>query len=91
MVPLIINEPTIMATNPPTIKTNNFPMSLILANVFLYRHSNYKYLKLSIRFNNDFDIFLNMTRKQQVVAWIAMVGGCIGFFFFSIEMAEFMR
>jgi hypothetical protein len=32
-----------------------------------------------------------MTKKQQVVAWIAMIGGCIGFFFFSIEMAEFMR
>jgi len=32
-----------------------------------------------------------MTKKQQVVAWIAMTGGVIGFFFFSIEMAEIMR
>jgi len=32
-----------------------------------------------------------MSKKQQVVAWIAMIGGGISFFFFSIEMAEFMR
>ena len=54
-------------------------------------YCNYNCLNLSIRFNNEFDIFLDMTKKQQVVAWIAMIGGGIGFFFFSIEMAEFMR
>ena len=59
--------------------------------LFPYCHSNYNCLKLSIRFNNEFDLFLNMTKRQQVVAWIAMIGGGIGFFFFSIEMAEFMR
>jgi len=32
-----------------------------------------------------------MTKKQQIAAWITMIGGAIGFFFFSIEMAEFMR
>jgi len=32
-----------------------------------------------------------MNKKQQVIAWIAMIGGGIGFFFFSMEMAEFMR
>jgi hypothetical protein len=32
-----------------------------------------------------------MTKKKQVIAWIAMAGSVIGFFFFSIEMAEFMR
>jgi len=58
---------------------------------FPYCHSNYNCLNLSIRFNNEFNIFLNMTKKQQVVAWIAMIGGGIGFFFFSIEMAEWMR
>jgi len=62
-----------------------------LPTLLLHCHSNYNCLKLSIRFNSEFDIFLNMTKKQQVVAWIAMIGGGIGFFFFSIEMAEFMR
>jgi hypothetical protein len=32
-----------------------------------------------------------MTKKKQVIAWIAMAGSVIGFFFFSIEMAEIMR
>ena len=59
--------------------------------LFPYCHSNYNCLNLSIRFNNEFDLFLDMTKRQQVVAWIAMIGGGIGFFFFSIEMAEFMR
>jgi len=59
--------------------------------LFPYCHSNYNCLNLSIRFNNEFDLFLNMTKRQQVIAWIAMIGGGIGFFFFSIEMAEFMR
>ena len=32
-----------------------------------------------------------MTKLKQVAAWIAIIGGGIGFFFFSIEMAELMR
>jgi hypothetical protein len=32
-----------------------------------------------------------MTKKKQVIAWITMAGSVIGFFFFSIEMAEIMR
>ena len=32
-----------------------------------------------------------MSKIKQVVAWAAMIGGGIAFFFFSIEMAEFMR
>jgi hypothetical protein len=32
-----------------------------------------------------------MSKIKQLVAWIAIIAGGIGFFFFSIEMAEFMR
>lgn len=32
-----------------------------------------------------------MTKKQQIAAWIGIIGGGIAFFFFSIEMVEFMR
>jgi LPS O-antigen subunit length determinant protein (WzzB/FepE family) len=32
-----------------------------------------------------------MSKRKQIVAWIAIIGGVIGFFFFSIEMAEMMR
>jgi len=32
-----------------------------------------------------------MTKPQQIAAWIGIIGGTIGFFFFSIEIAEFMR
>jgi len=32
-----------------------------------------------------------MSKKQQIAAWIGIIGGGITFFFFSIEMAEFMR
>jgi len=33
----------------------------------------------------------HMSKIKQVAAWIAIIGGAIGFFFFSIEMAELMR
>jgi hypothetical protein len=32
-----------------------------------------------------------MSKIKQVVAWIAIAGSVVGFFFFSIEMAEIMR
>jgi hypothetical protein len=32
-----------------------------------------------------------MSKKQQVVAWIAMIGGGIGFFFFSMYAEDFFR
>jgi len=32
-----------------------------------------------------------MSKKKQIIAWIGLIVGGIGFFFFSIEMAEFMR
>jgi hypothetical protein len=32
-----------------------------------------------------------MSKIKQIAAWIAIIGSVIGFFFFSIEMAEFMR
>jgi len=32
-----------------------------------------------------------MSRKQQVVAWIAMISGGIGFFFFSMYAEDFFR
>ena len=32
-----------------------------------------------------------MSKIKQLVAWVAIIGGGIGFFFFSIEMAEIMR
>jgi len=32
-----------------------------------------------------------MSKKKQVLAWIAIAGSVVGFFFFSIEMAEIMR
>jgi len=32
-----------------------------------------------------------MSKNQQVVAWIAMIGGGIAFFFFSQWMTEVMR
>ncbi|MGY5148117.1 MAG: hypothetical protein ACW9W4_08985 [Candidatus Nitrosopumilus sp. bin_7KS] len=32
-----------------------------------------------------------MSKIKQIAAWIAIIGGGVGFFFFSIEMAEFMR
>ena len=36
-------------------------------------------------------IFFHMSKSKQIAAWIGIIGGMIGFFFFSIEMAEFMR
>jgi hypothetical protein len=32
-----------------------------------------------------------MSKNKQILAWAAIIGGGIGFFFFSIEMVEFMR
>ncbi len=32
-----------------------------------------------------------MSKNKQIIAWIAIIGGVIGFFFASIEMVEFMR
>jgi len=36
-------------------------------------------------------VYDQMSKIKQIAAWIAIIGGGIGFFFFSIEMAEFMR
>jgi hypothetical protein len=54
-------------------------------------HSNYNCLKNSIRFNNELNDAFHMSKSKQIAAWIGIIGGMIGFFFFSIEMAEFMR
>ncbi len=40
-----------------------------------------------MRLNNSF----HMSRIKQIAIWIGIIGGGIGFFFFSIEAAEFMR
>jgi len=32
-----------------------------------------------------------MSKKQAVAAWVGIIGGGIGFFFFSIYAAEAMR
>jgi len=32
-----------------------------------------------------------MSKLKQIAAWIAIAASVIGFFFFSIEMAEIMR
>jgi len=32
-----------------------------------------------------------MSKPQQAVAWVAIAASVVGFFFFSIEMAEIMR
>jgi hypothetical protein len=32
-----------------------------------------------------------MSRNKKILSWIGIIGGMIGFFFFSIEMVEFMR
>jgi len=34
---------------------------------------------------------LVMSRIQQVVAWVAIIGGGIGFFFFSMYAEDFFR
>ena len=55
IVPLTMNDPTIMATNPVTTNKNNFPMSLILATLYSANLSNYNCLRWTIRFNNKFE------------------------------------
>ena len=55
IVPLIIKDPTIMATIPPTMNKKNLPMSLMLATVLNDFMSNYNCLKALIRFNNKFE------------------------------------
>ncbi len=55
IVPLTMNDPTIMATNPVTTNKNNFPMSLILATSYSSNLSNYNCLRQAIRFNNEFE------------------------------------
>jgi hypothetical protein len=32
-----------------------------------------------------------MTKRQQVVAWIAMIGGGIAYFFVQFKLTEMMR
>jgi hypothetical protein len=32
-----------------------------------------------------------MSKPKQIAAWIAIAASVVGFFFFSIEMAEIMR
>jgi len=32
-----------------------------------------------------------MSKIKQAAIWVGIIGGGIGFFFFSIEMADFMR
>jgi len=32
-----------------------------------------------------------MSKNEKIVAWIAIIGGMIGFFFFSQWMTEIMR
>ncbi|EGP93325.1 hypothetical protein MY1_0560 [Nitrosarchaeum koreense MY1] len=39
-------------------------------------------------------LFLNlmiMSKIKQIIAWIAILGGGIGFFFFSLYAVDFMR
>ena len=80
-----------MVPIPTTMNTKNFPISLILANTDDLFYCNYNCLKNSIRFNSVFMIFYHMSKSKKILAWIGIIGGMIGFFFFSIEMAEFMR
>ena len=59
IVPLTMNDPTIMATNPVTMNKNNFPISLILATLYSVNLSNYNCLRWVIRFNNESEKFLS--------------------------------
>jgi len=36
-------------------------------------------------------VLLHMSKIKQIVAWVAIIGGGIAFFFFSQYMAEVMR
>ncbi len=44
-----------------------------------------------IRFNSGFEKIPLMSKIKQIAAWVAIIGGGIGFFFFSQFMAEVMR
>jgi len=35
--------------------------------------------------------FVNMSKTKQIAAWIAILGGGIAFFFFSLHAVDFMR
>jgi hypothetical protein len=35
--------------------------------------------------------YLAVTKKQQIGAWIGIIGGGIGFFFFSMYAEDFFR
>jgi len=39
----------------------------------------------------SFKLSLHMSKIKQIVAWVAIIGGGIAFFFFSQFMAEVMR
>lgn len=43
------------------------------------------------RFNNERGSPSTMSRGEQIMAWVAIIGGGIGFFFFSQYMVEVMR
>ena len=45
----------------------------------------------SIRFNNRRLGMIDMSRIQKIAAWVGIIGGGIGFFFFSQYLAEAMR
>lgn len=32
-----------------------------------------------------------MSKNQKIMAWIGIIGGIIGFFFFSVGIVDFMR
>jgi len=74
-----------MVPRPMTKNTKNFPISLMLANTDDSFYCNYNCLKNSIRFNSVFMIFYHMSKSKKILAWIGIIGGMIGFFFFSIE------
>jgi hypothetical protein len=59
IVPLTMNDPTIMATNPVTMNKKNPPISLILTTWYSLPLSNYNCLRWAIRFNNESEKFFS--------------------------------
>ena len=74
------------------INTKNLPTSLILATIVRSAVSliiDVWKIQLDSIVSSDFSY--QMSKIKQILAWIAIIGGGIGFFFFSQFMAEVMR
>ena len=52
---------------------------------------NYNCLGNLTRFNSKFEKSFVMSKNKKILSWIGIIGGMIGFFFFSQIMVDFMR